>query len=555
MSHVLEYVISLQDKMSAKLKQIGTNSDSALTKLGHLQKQGEKTGHSLGMIGKITGALGLGGGMFEMFEMMKSGVEKTHNLHLAESQLSNTMQNMGTFSQEAFEKIVEGSKNMAKGVKFSASEILGLQSQIRLVGNIGEGEMQRLVTASADMATKFGMGLGEAGNAIAKAVNNPEMLRRLAMQLKIDPKIVAHLQSLAKHGHEAAARLQLLNIIEQKVGGAAKAAFDADPLAKFHKAMDSIKITMGDALVKVQAELAPALVKLANIFKTVIVVVSKVVVWFTENKVWTIILATSIGILSLAVNYLSIVATVLAAKLSIVAFAKKLWAIAQWEVNLALFACPLGWIVLAIIAIVAAVILVTKYFTGFGETWTNVMTYMKLGWILFKDSAVLIWLELKDAFISGFEIIEKGWYKLQSLWNKDAANAGLSRLQKDSFDRAAEIAKAQNKVKETAQIMSGMQVWAIRKKEGASNPLDIFEPNKALNKIGNPKKKNPNKENEDSISSGGSRPTNITINLGKLMDSLNIHSQTLNESSDEVEKKMVALMLRVINSGNAVVGR
>lgn len=55
-----------------------------------------------------------------------------------------------------------------------------------------------------------------------------------------------------------------------------------------------------------------------------------------------------------------------------------------------------------------------------------------------------------------------------------------------------------------------------------------------------------------SITSGGSRPTHITINLGKLHDQIVIHSANLKEGVQDMEKQVTEALLRVINSGNAV---
>ena len=117
--------------------------------------------------------------MFQIVGATEKGIEKAHELHAAEAQLKNTMQNMGTYSEGTYEKIISGSKKLASGINFSSSEVIGLQSQIRMMGNIGDSEMQRLTMASADMATKFGMDINEAGQTLAKAVNNPEMMQRL----------------------------------------------------------------------------------------------------------------------------------------------------------------------------------------------------------------------------------------------------------------------------------------------------------------------------------------------------------------------------------------
>ncbi|MDX9906867.1 MAG: hypothetical protein RBS55_09800, partial [Bacteroidales bacterium] len=54
------------------------------------------------------------------------------------------------------------------------------------------------------------------------------------------------------------------------------------------------------------------------------------------------------------------------------------------------------------------------------------------------------------------------------------------------------------------------------------------------------------------ITSGGSKPTNITINLGKLHDQIVIHSATVKEGVQDMEKMVTEALLRVLNSGNAI---
>jgi len=246
--------------MASMMNKVGAGADATKRKL-------DQVSSAASGLGNILKAAGISFGAFQVLDMMKEGVEKVHSLHQAEAQLANTMQNMGVYSQEAYEKAIKGASDLAKSVLFSNSDIIGLQSQLRMVGNVGENEMNRLTMASADMATKFGLGLADAGNAIAKAVNNPEMMRRLAMQLKIDPHTVDTIQNIAKAGHEAQARLMLLDVVQQKVGGAAQAAFNADPLARFNKTMGSIKMTLGEVAISIQKTLAPVIEILAVLFQ------------------------------------------------------------------------------------------------------------------------------------------------------------------------------------------------------------------------------------------------------------------------------------------------
>lgn len=252
------YELNLRDGFSRPLD----NASSHVSKFEeHLKGLGERVAH-------VAEAFGVSFALFKGIEFIHEGIESMEKLHQAEAQLKNTMENMGTYTEESFEKMIKGAGDLAAGVKFSRSEVVELQSQLGLVGSIGEDEMGRITKVSADLATKMGMGLTEAGNLLAKAINAPEMARRLGMALKIDPAVMKQVQDLAKHGHEAEARMQLLAIAEEKVGGAAQAAFNADPLSQFNKTMAGIKNDVGDLAIQFLKFLAPALEWTANEFRS-----------------------------------------------------------------------------------------------------------------------------------------------------------------------------------------------------------------------------------------------------------------------------------------------
>lgn len=59
-------------------------------------------------------------------------------------------------------------------------------------------------------------------------------------------------------------------------------------------------------------------------------------------------------------------------------------------------------------------------------------------------------------------------------------------------------------------------------------------------------------DSSNNIISGGSRPTNITINLGKLNEKIEIHAATIKEGAAEIEAQFMDMFLRVLNSSAKV---
>lgn len=591
--NIVEFALKMKDMFSPDLKKFGETSrrtfDNTVVQTRKLESENKRLGQSydtlkakasgfgsfIGTLKGMAATAGIGFGFYQIGSMMSQGVERAHGLHVAEAQLKNTMQNMGNYSATGFEKVVSDSKSMAKGINYSTADIISLQSQLRMLGNIGDKEMSRLTMASADMATKFGFGLEESGNAIAKAVNNPEMLRRLGMQLKIDPHVQEHLQNLAKHGHEAQARLELLNIIEQKVGGAAKAAFDADPLARYNKVIGSIKMELGEFAIKIQSLLAPMLEGASKRFKELFGFVKLVWTEFKNGNPWLVNTAIAIGLITsaiigykLAIIGLAITSSIITGlRTALVAYeivvwtvrnATSLWAAAQFLLDTALTLNPVGLVVAGIVALIAAIAIVIYKVDGWGKTWHNLIEFMKLatqGFVLFFQ---LQWLAWKNLFLSGLEEIEKGWYKLKSLWDKDSAASGLASIEKQRNTRAAELAKLAGKANEVANQMSTMRVWELKVNDkkpsdivkSIKNGLGIQDTNSGL--IGNNRNNNntiggSSSANEKSIASGG--PKIINISVSKFLDSINIHANTITDSTNEMEQKILEMFSRVLAQG------
>lgn len=72
-----------------------------------------------------------------------------------------------------------------------------------------------------------------------------------------------------------------------------------------------------------------------------------------------------------------------------VAAASKIWTAGQWLLNLALSANPIGLVVIAVAALVAAVVLIAKKTTWFQDIW-------RVSWGFIKKYALVVWEWLQD---------------------------------------------------------------------------------------------------------------------------------------------------------------
>lgn len=225
-------------------------------------------------------------------------------------------------------------------------------------------------------------------------------------------------------------------------------------------------------------------------------------------------------------------------------------------------------IIAAISAVVASIIYAVKHTEGWGKTWQNITTYMGLGIELFKSNIALQWMLIKDQFISGFEVIEKGWYELQSLWDKDAANAGLAKIQDQRDKRAADIAGAAGKTQAIREQMEKMKVWEVKTDgtsfidfiSGAAKKVKIAPGvNGGIADATIPGQFNGTgsegnggglaeaiTNSSSGIASGGTRNTEIHINLRNMVENI-IFGGSLGENADEMKQRVEQALLQVLN--------
>lgn len=96
-----------------------------------------------------------------------------------------------------------------------------------------------------------------------------------------------------------------------------------------------------------------------------------------------------------------------------IAIAESLWpalveaAVATWSFTVALLANPITWIVIAIIALVAAIILIITH-------WKQVESFLRGAWNAFIGWAKGIWNSIKDFFVGLWNDV-KNWF--MSVWN------------------------------------------------------------------------------------------------------------------------------------------
>ena len=617
--NILTYILELQDKISPKLNVINISNDKMLEKWSEIQvkmnaarKSMSDTGNSIGSLNEKIAALrmqrewipgsntaairatnheiqrlenqvrrleNLDGGRFKKWMKditgsipalvnplsmigvgVVSSVKKGMENELQKQNITSLLAGDTVAADKLFGQISEYGKKTVydKAGLIEAQKTMmsfGLSGEksfntLKQIGDIAMGDSQKMqsLALAFSQATSAGKLQGQDLMQLINAGFNP-----LQVISEHTGKSMSQLKDEMSKGQISAEMLaQAFTWATEKGGlfyqGAEKAGQTMS--GRMNQLKDSVDELLINAFGAIEPVLSPLVDFATNAISAVGNGIAKVIEIFKEYKPIVIGVAGAIGVLTIATNASSIATTV-------VSTATKIWAGAQALLNAVMAANPIVLIIAGIAILIGVITYVISKTEGWGKTWHNVMEYCKLSFQQMGEWLRLKWLQIADFFMTGFETIKIGWYKLQSLWDSDAASAGLDKIQQARDRRAEEIAAAQNKVDELAAKRQEMKVWEVTwnsdkklsdVKDKVKGKLGI---NSQLEASVNGGLDNPTNNNSETVSlsnaiaTGGTRSTIVTINLGKMVESINFNG-SVGENAGDIEKKFEELFLRVL---------
>ncbi|MRX70267.1 hypothetical protein SAMN06265349_101731 [Flavobacterium resistens] len=252
-----------------------------------------------------------------------------------------------------------------------------------------------------------------------------------------------------------------------------------------------------------------------------------------------------------------------------------LWNNAIGVFNALMLVNPVTWIVLGIMALILVIGMVTKYTSGWGESWKHTVNGAKFLWQTYTDYVKLNFTALVNTLMIGIDKIKLGWYKF-----KDAVGMGdsgenqkmIAQINNDVEARKKAISDGYKKMLDSAskaknefsQVGIKVDTNGIKKdfqslKDRFSNAGgkkdtgtgaydDYLAKNKGL--AGGAGKGTDTKDKKDTIVSGGSKMTHITVNIGKLQDDTKIFVENTEKGIESLGEKIQEMILRAVNSVN-----
>jgi|WetSurMetagenome_2_1015567.scaffolds.fasta_scaffold02807_14 hypothetical protein len=582
-----QYILSLQDKMSATLKKASYLGGKEYDKL---QAKQERLNKSVAGFGNLLGTIGITSGIFAVISLMHTGVEKAEALHQAEAQVRAGILSTKAAAGVAVDEIEKMSGAMSKTMLYSKSDIMSMQSVLLTFPKISNKVFGEASQAIMDMSTRMRQDPSHAAVMVGKALQDPiggvMMLRRVGVNFTKEQS--EGFKKLVEQGKLYEAQVAILAELNTEFGGSARAAFDANPMARFRKAIESIQLTFGEFAMKIQSKLAPVMEKLAGMFNYILhgtgflhsfgkyllitigfwkgyvivtSIASAVSVWY-ERTIRKI--NASLWVMNKRVGGAGAAMGVYSGLTGVASLATKLFANSFKALGKAIYGVPIfGWILAGITAIVTAFTVLwnkSEKFRGiiFGiwevtkVVFSGLFTFFKT--VVQGIGGVFTWLREKvfkpvfewfknmfgwliglfDKILQGIGFIFK---PIVALWNKLTKSKFVLDIKSNfskGYEKGVENFRSSKKKKGVGDLIPGMN------DSGLGSMGDLGETPSGVD------------DTSKGIAEGGSRPTNINLTVGNLVESLNITPATMKEGAAELQRVVQEALLRVLNSANGV---
>lgn len=548
--NILQYTLQLNDKMSSVLNKIGGGLDNASGKGRKLKKDIEDINNVnlsgfYSKITKVASVLGIGAilgktvsdgmeqGMKNVsFEVLFGGVDQAKKM----------IDDINNYAAKAYGKTaVSNGVQMMAGFDIGKDEIM---QNVRAIGDIAMGDVNKFnsLTLAFSQMSSTGKLMGQDLLQMINAGFNP-----LVQMSKTTGKSVAQLKDDMSKGIITAQMVKQAFYDASGAGGQFNGMIERmsnETGGLWKGALSKIELWMNRFYNWIEPVLKPALQQFNKFLDDPIGTIGRLTDKFTTD--FPIISGLVIGVTAALAAYKVVT--------GVITIATGVWTAAQWLLNAALTANPIGLIVAGVVALIALIAFLIIKIDGWGETWDNVVKFCTLSFERFKTALTFAWLTIQDTFMSGLELIERGWYKLQSLWNEDAANEGLAKLDAQQNERAKEIAKTKGKIAELTKQINDIDV--IQFKVNDTSFSDVA--NSIKNKIGistpgipgtdmtpggttggtggftGGAGGNAGKDTANSIATGGSKTTHVYVTVGEMGNNMKIYVNDVKEGAENI---------------------
>ena len=589
MSNILTYTLMLTDRMSATLQRVGVTTNQTTKDIDKLDKSVNNLNKVnlngfFSTISKIGAFLGVGAVLGKTIKMGMEQEMRNTSFEVLFGGADNAKKIIDDISSYAA-KSPYGKVGLSEATQMMAGFGIAQEKiipNLKMIGDIAMGDEQKFKSLSLAFSQMSSTGK-LTGQDLLQMINvgfNP-----LEQMSKTTGKSIATLKDEMSKGA----------ISSQMVSKAFQDATSSGGL--YYGMIDKISNTVGgqwataidnltDKMLNLynnvlQPILLPALKKFNEFLEDPIATIGKLMDKITTDfPIMTgVIIASTAAVVGYKLAMLSlaglqvIIAGLKSALVAyeIVVFAVKnatsLWAAAQWLLNVALSANPIGLIVAAVVALIALITYLILKIDGWGKMWEHTVNGAKLIFKAFVASVKLYFNTMVNGLMIGINKIKEGWYEF-----KEAVGIGdSSENQKMLAQIRADTDARKKAIVDSAKEVASLSIQAAKEFKSAANSLswndtafsDILTGQKKQFGIDAPGVPgttpgtggttgggtggNAGKETANSIATGGTKTTHITINLGELVGTININKNGFRESAENMRDIVLDEMTRVLS--------
>lgn len=242
----------------------------------------------------------------------------------------------------------------------------------------------------------------------------------------------------------------------------------------------------------------------------------------------------------------------------IVSGATAVWTGIQSAFNAVMAMNPIVWVVLAVVALIAAITWVATATTGWGEAWDHTVKGAKLIFQAFVEGVKLYFNTVVNGIMIGINKIKEGWYEFKNavgIGDENENNAALAKIHADTEARKKAITDG---AKEVARLAGeGANEFSLAAKSiklkpeeaGITDPMGIPGAN-TQGKQGAPGANAEQNKTNQAIATGGTKNTTINIKLNNLVESITIQGKDFKDSAQQLEAQVTDALTRLLASAS-----
>ena len=497
----VQYTLTLRDLFSSKIKE----ADSAAKGLSLTMK--DLAGFAMGAFAAIG-----------VSNFLRTSVEAFNESDKAAAQLNATLKSTGFaagLTKDALDKQAESLMNMST---FDDDAITGAQSLLLTFTNIKDEVFNQTIPAIADLATKMGTDLKGATMQVGKALQDPTQgmaaLRRVGVSFSESQQKV--IKDLQQTGDLAGAQKLLLAELNKEFGGSASAAAAtySGQMQILQHQFQNVKEDIGLMVVQLLIKLKPAMEAGIELFKNGVTLIRE---HSTELKAFGV----AIGVVAIAwgVYQIPLIATTIATTLMTAA---------QWALNIALNANPIGIVVGALAVLAGGLYYAWQKSETFRGSVLGVWEVLKSLFKFVVQAGSGLGTYLEGIFTLDTDKIKEGAMQVASAW-KDLDVSG-------SYQKGFEIGK---------NIQTGAKDGAKNGAPGATAAAPTGTGTTPTTSVKTPKASNVT----------GQKSYNINISIDSLVKEFNVQTSTIGEGAQKIKDIVTQVMLSAVNDSQIIAER